>query len=230
MKRVQVESFVSVVREFLDEVNANDSEFLKGDDSSSLDAIIKSKIIDAANYVNLNADFSMMNPSRYDGYTIPSNDGVITHEIDRNMLRLISAYVSGWSRAVTEFIPSTSNEYASLKNPITSGYPDNPKAGIEYHLRPSATGTSNVSVKFLELYRSGVVGQSVNYYIEYIERAVSGDTHVDVPDTLERAVACYAAGLTLITLKDEHAETFINMANSMIEATHTKCVIHGNNI
>ena len=44
MKRVQVESFVSVVREFLDEVNANDSEFLKGDDSSSLDAIIKSKI------------------------------------------------------------------------------------------------------------------------------------------------------------------------------------------
>lgn len=231
MKTLVVEEFVPVVREFLDEVNANDSEFLKGDDSSSLDAIIKSKIIDAANYVNLNADFSLMRPERREYYGSPDSNGVIIHKMDGGVLRLISAYVEGWSRAVTKFVPSTIGEYAALKNPVTTGYPDNPKAGIEYH----QIAGDRLPVKYLELY-SSKPGVGTNYFLEYVSaqdgssKNAYGQTLCDVPDTLVRAVACYAAGLTLITLKDEHAETFINMANSMIEAANTKCIIHGNNI
>lgn len=226
MIKKDVAGYVSVVREFLDEVNTNDAEFLDGSDDESLTAIIKSKIIDAANYVNLNADFTLIKPDRTEVYKKPEPDGVIIYEMEPKILRLVSVYVQGWSRAVTEFIPSTSDGYAALKNPITTGYPDNPKVAIGYH-QPAGERTPE---KYLELYRCEDIEHAVYFWIEYVRRHNSGDESIYVPETLERAVACYAAGLTLRTFKDSHADVLINMANSMIEEANTKSMNYGNNI
>ena len=98
----------------------------------------------------------------------------------------------------------TEKEYATLKNPITTGYPDNPTVAItaDKHLELYTTKRSDVKLSF------GYIG----------EAKPNDNNEWPIPDKLHRAVIYYIAGLTLLTYKDAHADSLINIALQMIGA------------
>lgn len=202
-----VNTIVEDVRVCLDEIGANEAEFVGGTDSDEMNAVIESKIADAIRYVYLNADLALFTPNIDEGTINSDDNGVVEVKLAEDFLRLCSAKLEDWDFPVTEAITPADKRYAALKNPITTGYPDNPKAAIE---------DSDVG-KYLYLYSSSKKGKAVNWYYLYIKNDYKYDDSYIIYDNLYRAVVYQTAGLTLQAFKDAHAESMFNMALTMMK-------------
>lgn len=198
-----VDSIVADVKVCFDEIGLNDAEFLTGTDNAEMDTIITSKIGDALRFVGLHADVGYLEPTVIDE-SVTAENGVVDYELPDDFLRLIYARLSDWLFAVTEPIFYTEKEYATLKNPITTGYPDNPKVAItaDKHLELYTTKSSDVKLTF------GYIG----------EAKPNDNNKWPIPDKLHRAIIYYIAGLTLLTYKDTHADALLNMAITIMGA------------
>ena len=140
-----------------------------------------------------------------------------------------------WAYPVYQFIPSTSADYAKLKNPYTTGTEERPKAG--FTITPSVEIGSDTltSVRTLELYSltdtqvdkeddteyefKAEVDCQVIYRRERTlpsdnSTASDNDTY-EIGPKLLRPVIYYIAGLVLQAWKDEHADSMINIALTM---------------
>lgn len=203
MQYKSVDSIVADVKVCFDEIGLNDAEFLMGTDNTEMDTIITSKIGDALRFVGLHADVGYLEPTVV-STDVTARDGVVDYKLPDDFLRMIYAQLSDWLFAATEPIFYTEKEYATLKNPITTGYPDNPKVAItaDKHLELYTTKRSDVKLSF------GYIG----------EAKPNANNEWPIPDKLHRAVIYYIAGLTLITYKDQHADSLINIALQMIGA------------
>lgn len=204
MQYKSVDSIVADVKVCFDEIGLNDAEFLTGTDNSEMDTIITSKIGDALRFVGLHADVGYLEPTVIDEENPTVKDGMVDYELPDDFLRLIYARLSDWLFAVTEPIFYTEKEYATLKNPITTGYPDNPKVAItaDKHLELYTTKSSDVKLTF------GYIG----------EAKPNDNNEWPIPDKLHRAIIYYIAGLTLLTYKDAHADALLNMAITIMGA------------
>lgn len=198
-----VDSIVADVKVCFDEIGLNDAEFLTGTDNAEMDTIITSKIGDALRFVGLHADVGYLEPTVV-SKDVTSKDGMVDYGLPDDFLRLIYAQLSDWLFAVTEPIFYTEKEYATLKNPITTGYPDNPKVAItaDKHLELYTTKSSDVKLTF------GYIG----------EAKPNVNNEWPIPDKLHRAIIYYIAGLTLLTYKDAHADALLNMAITIMGA------------
>lgn len=210
MAEKSVDTIVSDVRICLDEIGINEAELIGGTDSGDMDDIIKSKIPDAIRYVYLNADLALISPSTITGKETSDRNGMVTISIPNTFLRLVYAKLEDWAFSATEAIMHTDKRYATLKNPITTGYPDNPKAAIY-------EGDGDVDRK-LELYSSAIKGGDVGYTYGYIDTPSMAGGNYNVDDKVYRAVVYHAAGLTLLTYKDAHADAMFNMALTLMGA------------
>ena len=212
MEPVSVDTIVSDVKVCFDEMGVNDADLLTGADNTEMATIIESKIGDALRFVNLHADVGYLEPTvvtkNSTGDDVTVANGVVDYTLPTDFLRMVCAKLSDWLFAVTEPIYYTEKEYATLKNSITTGYPDNPKAAI----------TAN---KHLELYttNSSEVGLTFGYIGETVQISEGDDKGKwPIPNKLYRAVIYYIAGLTLLTYKDAHADALLNMAMTMMGA------------
>lgn len=203
MQYKSVDSIVADVKVCFDEIGLNDAEFLTGTDNAEMDTIITSKIGDALRFVGLHADVGYLEPTVV-SKDVTSKDGMVDYELPDDFLRMIYAQLSDWLFAATEPIFYTEKEYATLKNPITTGYPDNPKVAItaDKHLELYTTKSSDVKLTF------GYIG----------EAKPNDNNEWPIPDKLHRAIIYYIAGLTLLTYKDAHADALLNMAITIMGA------------
>lgn len=208
MRYESVDTIVGDVKVCFDEIGVNDADLLAGADNVDMATIIESKIGDALRFVNLNADVGYLEPTELtkEGNDITVTNGVVDYILPKDFLRMVYAKLNDWLFAVTEPIYYTEKEYAALKNPITTGYPDNPKAAItaDKHLELYTTKSSEVSLTF------GYIGETVQ--ISEGENTVKWP----IPNKLYRAVIYYIAGLTLLTYKDTHADALLNMAMAIM--------------
>ena len=207
-----VAEIVSDVKACLDEMGINDSEFLISEDNMDMEIIAESKIPDAMRFVNLNADISYLEPICKSEVSCKADEsGMVTLTLPDDFLRLVLAKVHGWRIPVTTPIVYSDKEYAALKNRITTGYPDNPKAAYSI----SAEGD-----KVLELYTCSLsdVGNNVKVDYSYISESVDDNGEYNIPDKVYRGVVYYIAGLTLLTYKDSHADSLMNQAIQLIGA------------
>lgn len=204
MQYKSVGDIVADVKVCFDEIGLNDAEFLTGTDNTEMDTIIESKIGDALRFVGLHADVGYLEPTVIDEENPTVKDGVVDYKLPDDFFRMIYARLSDWLFAVTEPIFYTEKEYATLKNPITTGYPDNPKVAItaDKHLELYTTKSSDVKLTF------GYIG----------EAKPNADNAWPIPDKLHRAIIYYIAGLTLLTYKDAHADALLNMAITIMGA------------
>ena len=204
MQYKSVDSIVADVKVCFDEIGLNDAEFLKGADNTEMNTIITSKIGDALRFVGLHADVGYLEPTVIDEENVTVKDGMVDYKLPDDFLRMIYARLSDWLLSVTEPIFYTEKEYATLKNPITTGYPDNPKVAItaDKHLELYTTKSSDVKLTF------GYIG----------EAKPNDNNEWPIPDKLHRAIIYYIAGLTLLTYKDTHADALMNQAIVMIGA------------
>lgn len=206
MTEKSVDTIVSDVRVCLDEIGLNEAELIGGTDTDDMNEVIESKIADAIRYVYLNADLAFITPSVKSARVTSDNKGVVRITLDEDFLRLCFARLADWEFTVTEAIAHTDKRYAALKNPITTGYPDNPKAAIV-----ESNG------KKLELYSSNTKGGDVEYTYGYIANPIVEIDKYDIDERVYRAVVYQTAGLTLQAFKDAHADSMFNMALTMMK-------------
>lgn len=204
-----VDTIVSDVQTCIDEIAKNDAEWLLGQDAEEMDGIIKSKIYDAVRFVFLHADLGLLELvwANLEG-TVNGNRAIVS--ITDGVLRICYIHLAGWLRPLSEPILFSDKEYATLKNPITTGSPDNPKAAINL-------GPSLVTKRVLELY--GVADPSdKGVLLGYMPEPAEENGVYNIPEKVYRGVVYYTAGLTLLTYKDAHADALMNQAIEMIGA------------
>lgn len=194
---------IADVKVCFDEIGLNDAKFLTGTDNAEMDTIIASKIGDALRFVGLHADVGYLEPTVIEE-SVTAENGVVDYKLPDDFLRMIYAQLSDWLFAVTEPIFYTEKEYATLKNPITTGYPDNPKVAItaNKHLELYTTKSSDAKLTF------GYIG----------EAKPNNNNEWPIPEKVYRGFVYYTAGLTLLTYKDAHADALMNQAMMMIGA------------
>lgn len=202
----------------IDEIRNNESEWLSDKDNKEMNSIITSKIEDALRFVYMNADSSLLDLTwKGDSEltklpTHSTSDKTSYYEclLADDVLRLCYVKATGWQFHLTEPILYTDKEYATLKNPITTGYPDNPKMALVFKKN------NNENAKVLELY--GVEGENPTVSIAYMAEPKETNSSYDIPSKVYRAAVYYVAGLTLLTYKDSHADSLFNQALIMIGA------------
>lgn len=216
MKTAEISKIVEDVRICLDEHGVNESSLIGGTDEAEMDAIIKSKIEDAIRFVYMSADLSMLEPVLWEkgeksGEEVRGAVQLYRALLPSNYLRLCYARVPEWVRSVDSPIMYSDKEYAALSNVFTTGYKDNPKVAFV------VDGTD----KYLELYPSGgepKIAYMQEPVVEEIEVEGKQQQAYSIPDKVYRGVVHYVAGLTLLTYKDQHADSLINIALQMIGA------------
>jgi hypothetical protein len=220
MLKQRLESIVSDVRVCIDENASNESEFLFGSDDRELDNIIKSKVEDAIRYALRNANLSFLEPTITNPQLTIDRDSVrfATCELSDDFLRFVSVKSEGWAHHVSEPILSTDRAYATLKNPITTGYLDNPKAAIMLN-------GEKMSLELYGMPQKKEDGQTVDVTLSYIRDVKRIEEKVEekqviyynIPDKVYRGVIYYTAGATLQAFKDAHGDVLISQATQMIQ-------------
>ena len=221
---------VREVRIQLDELQINPSGFAVGSDNEDLDTIIRDQIGKAIEFCYAHADLSLMAPNqRFTSPTFvtaddagiknaPANCYVARVDLDQSqptyqntkLLRLCYARCSSWSRDVTEPVYWTDASASKLKNWYTTGTPDRPAV---YIWRKAENGHM-----MADLYTTDD-SDSVEVAIVRKPDVTDGSTPtIEIDNRLYDAVIMYTAGLTLVTLKDEHADALLNQALVMMGA------------
>lgn len=202
-----VDDIVEEVKICIDEIGPNDSEMIGSQDNMDMSIIIRSKIIDALRYVNGNADPGMLTPDavidKADTSVSIDKDLVGHVVLPDNFMRLCYARFASWVMFLSEPIYWDDPEYSMLKDPYATGTPERPKLAMVPY--PKLT---------LELYKAKDRNDSIQVGIMTEPSIINedGEEKVSVSDRLVQALVYYIAGLTLLTYKDEHADSMFNQA------------------
>ncbi len=237
MLHYSVKKVVEDVRVALDE-NINGARLpggmspLEDVDTLSLDAIIRSKIEDAARLVELNAPLSMLDADEGKEFENEQISHIVglgkgaTIPLPDDFLRLIRFRMSDWARPVTEAITVHDKRYAMQQSPCygVHGNPDKPVVAV--------TGIYNDDereiIRVLELYTTGndsYVKEAL--YIPYprIEEKEEGDPDTEgiwLCNRFYRPVIYYCAYLVAATLGDkERADILASEYKEMTGADET---------
>ena len=232
-----ITQIIADVRRELDEIQVNPSGFAAGTDNADLDVIIRAHIGKAIEFCYIHADLSLLTPNVYfdEGdaeiepangiikYNIPAGDINVAHfDLDDSQpeyentkfLRLCYARCSSWSRDVVEPVYWTDAAAAKLRNWLTTGTPDRP---VVYVWRNAEDGHM-----MADLYTVGSGDIIEVAIIRKPDFVISAEDTVDLDTRVYDAIVMYAAGLTLVTLKDEHADALLNQALVLMGAQRDK--------
>ena len=214
MVSASVATIITDVKRSIDE-NESASSILSGDiDQLQMDALIRSKIVDAVRYIHQAAPISMvegMSPSPLPtpGQVTGGQDGACTVALPDDFMRLIIFQMSDWKRPVVEPISDTSPLY-TMQGSDYIGI----RGGVK---KPVAVlTTSGGGKKMLEAYSSnGTVSKLVYIPIPSIS-GISPNETVSICTQLYQPVIYHCAGLVAMTYKDELAKDLFEIAKSYI--------------
>lgn len=233
-----ITQIIADVRRELDEIQVNPSGFAAGTDNADLDVIIRAHIGKAIEFCYAHADLSLLTPNvtfvegdmdiesavDFIKYNMPVTGDINVARLDLDdsqpeyestkFLRLCYARCSSWSRDVVEPLFWTDAAAAKLRNWLTTGTPDRP---VVYVWRNAEDGHM-----MADLYTVGT-GDSIEVaIIRKPDFVISAEDTVDLDARVYDAIVMYAAGLTLVTLKDEHADALLNQALVLMGAQRDK--------
>lgn len=208
--RKSVTEIIEAVKICIDEIGLNDAEFESGQDNVEMDTIIRSKIIDALRFINGNADWSLIEPdtvlTEASGLVAINENLVGIVSLPDNFMRLCYARFSSWPLYLSseQIIYWNETEYATLSDPYATGTWERPK--IAMVLTPSRT---------LQLYKAKTLKDTAVVGIltePAITTDAAGKESFDISPKLLQALIYYISGLTLLTYKDQHADSMFNQA------------------
>ena len=209
---MQVQVIVKYVRSAIDEVMANDSEFLNASsDEKNLRDIIVDKIPYALTYVLENAPEDMLGDDSFSALTSTETSGVtvaagqmVKVKLPSDVIRVVSARLSSWSQSPVP-VSESSQEYLMQQDSYARGSWDRPVIAIAYH----------GAYRYLELYSAKANNDEIEASV--IRKPTIGDTSVDttnisVPTRLEGAFIYQIAGLTMVAFREQVATTLFKIA------------------
>lgn len=205
-----VSEIIESVKICIDEIGINDAEFETGQDNMEMETIIRSKIIDALRFINGNADWSLVEPdtvlhSQSPDVSIDENlVGIV--RLPQDFMRLCYARFSSWPLYLSseQLIYWNDAEYATLFDPYATGTWERPKMAMTLH-----------PVRTLQMYKAKSKDDAVEIGILTEPSVTTGDDGgetIRVCPKLLQSLIYYISGLTLLTYKDEHADSMFNQA------------------
>lgn len=214
---MQVKTIVERVRAAIDEVMANDSQFLsQSTDEANLTRIIKSNIGYALQYVIENAPLDKLDGSDLTQHSTVSIDGLVgTVEIPDDTLRIVEARLSSWAYNPTP-APDTSQVALMQSDTYAKGSWDRPVSILTY----------NGSKRVLKMYSAKTADDSLVFW--YIKRPgntaadTADDTDIAVADGLVAALVYQTAALTMTAFREEIAASLYAIAARYLSIEPTK--------
>ena len=214
MVAVKITNIITDVKLALDENESASNVLLADTDQLQMDALIRSKIIDAVRYIHQAAPISMvegMSPSPLPtpGQVTGGQDGSCTVALPDDFMRLVIFQMSDWKRPVITPISDTDPLYAMQGSDYVGI-----RGGVK---KPVAVLTTNIAgKKILEAYSSeGSVAKLVYLPIPVISGVAPNET-VSICTQLYQPVIYHCAGLVAMTYKDELAKDLFEIAKSYI--------------
>jgi hypothetical protein len=204
---VKVADIVDAVRYRIDEIGANDSDMIGTDkDDEELTSIIQSVIPDAYRLVMLGADVNMLEGSNDStGLEIDADSFVAKKKVPSDFLRLISVRLKSWLSAASDVVKESSAEYRQLSDPYAGADMEHPVAALVY----------DGADRYFELYKAANMQDALSHFV-YVKIPESGAEALNIPKQLVEAVAWYAAGLTLVAVRDSHADKCLEVAKGLM--------------
>lgn len=195
---------VKEVRVVLDH-NMEDTKLKEFGDTNTLtlDEIIESKLIDAANVIGENAPYYMVDNATnwkdestlidFSNKKIGSDIYIVSISLPSDYLRLVSIKMSDWVHDVKVETDSNSLDYELLFNEFSGvvGTPNNPRITV-----------SNENKK-VYLYCSEQGSTLEHFY--YLPKIQESGENMNISTLLKRAIVYYAASLTAATYSDYNA-------------------------
>lgn len=216
---VQLDTVLSDVRECMDE-NRRSPALLKHTDASteSLDAIIKSKVLDAVRLVESHAPLNLLENGHSFFRSSPTDStGLYWHKdhsgwivLPEDFMRLLVFEMSDWERPVTEALMPTDSAYELQRSSI-------PGVRGNYQ-RPVCAIVHRPEGMVLEFYSSKSDDATVTraQYLPYPRIDIHGG--IDVSSHCYRSIVYACAGLSLSTLgKSEESTNMMNISKSILE-------------
>lgn len=193
------DEIIGAVKTCVDEIALNDANFVEEQDDVEMDKIIKSKIHDAYRFVLTHADWSLIDPDTSITEVSVGADLIGSVRLPDNFVRLCSARFQSWPLYISRPVYWDDKEFATLADPYAGGTWERPKVGMV--LDPWKT---------LKLYRAKDTSDTAE--IRIVTDNYTEGSGVDIPDALYPSFIYYVSGLTLLTYKDEHADSMFNQA------------------
>ncbi len=217
---MEVQEIVTRVRSAIDELMANDSEFLNNSsDEQNLSNTIIDKIPYALIYVIENAPEEKLDSSMVTELELPAANtpatvagDMVSVELPDDVLRLLSARLTSWQLSPVP-VSEYSQEYLMQQDPYAKGSWDRPVSAIRYK------GTS----RYLELYSARDANDAPE--VSYIAKPTVGDTSVpetdvNVPSRLEAAFIYQVAGLTMTAFREQVAQQLFGISKDYLLSPH----------
>ena len=214
MVAVKITDIITDVKLALDENESTSNVLLADTDQLQMDALIRSKIVDAVRYIHQAAPISMLegtspNPLPTPGQVTGGQDGACTVALPDDFMRLVIFQMSDWKRPVVTPIADTDPLYAMQGSDYVGI-----RGGVK---KPVAVLTTSLGgKKMLEAYSSeGTVAKLVYLPIPSIAGTSPNET-IAICTQLYQPVIYHCAGLVAMTYKDELAKDLFEIAKSYI--------------
>lgn len=217
-----VSEIVTRVRAVIDELMQNDSDFLReSEDEKNLTSVIIDKIGYALQHVIENAPLDKLDDDMLEtltgtelasSFSIDSTSLVATLILPTDLLRIVEARLSSWSRfPVPE--RDTSQVYLMQQDQYARGSWDRPVNILTYN----ASGK-----KILEMYSAKTSADTLVFV--FVSKPDTTDidadhmsTDLDVPSQLEAALIYQIAALTMTAFKDDVAGSLFAIAAKYLD-------------
>jgi hypothetical protein len=208
MVTMTADQIVEQVRLKIDEIGANDSDMVDVEkDDSELDSIIRAVAADAYRLVMLGADVHLLEGvNESTGLTIDAKTLVGEKTLPDDFLRLVSVRLSSWLSAASEVIEEDSAEYRMQSDPLTCA---------TYQCPVAALVINDKGKRALELYKAKEVSDTLRHFV-YVQIPSAGTTSYNVPNALKEALTWYAAGLTLVAVRDSNSDKCLEVAKGLM--------------
>lgn len=215
-----VNTIVERVRAVIDELMANDSDFLnQSTDEANLTNIIKDKISYALLWVLENAPVEKLDQGSITGtgayvtgtFSIDGTTLMGQCKLPADVLRVVSARLSSWKYSPVP-VTEHSVDYLMQSDAYAKGSWDRPVVVLVHR-----TGTGG-GERWLEFYSANETTDTLHLLV-YKKPTVdisSGTSDIAVPSVLEGAFIYEIAGLTLTTMKDERAASMFTIAKEYL--------------
>ena len=199
------------VREIIDEIGVNDSEFIDGSDTVRLDQIIRGKVEEGVRYIHNTAPVSLL-----DGKAMPTEGLTITEDLwgyfalPSDFMRLVSFQMNEWKLPAYGVVYEGSREYTEQKDVYARGSYEDPICAVVLN---------NSGGKNFEFYSCQTIDAkpSISLYLPWAKIETKNNIEgIEICDKLVEAAMYQIAGLVLVTYMSQHADNLFTLVKTII--------------
>jgi len=208
-----IEEILFRVRAKFDEVGINDADFQDQDkDDSEMDQIIIDKIIPSLRYILMNCALEFLDGSlSYITEDFSVDSDLVGHlDSPDNVIRIVNAKLSSWTRSCKNYITEDSDIYAMQSDKYACGT----------YERPVLALVSKSTGREFQFFHAKTTGDTLSVFCCVLEPTIEDDGKglkiVSVPEKLVDAFIYFTAALSMQAYNNQLYEVLSSTSQSLM--------------